>query len=103
MIYEAAGEELSDQIKVELLSRAMYKEDKEEFAKHLSSLSPQVVRFFRCFQLCLALTLFDPPYFGPLKAQGEGRSDPKLLEIVNCSNNGFRIKFSQKSLIYDPV
>merc|ERR1719394_93899 len=43
LIYEAVGEELSDQIKVELLSRAMYKEDKEEFAKHLSSLSPQVV------------------------------------------------------------
>merc|ERR550534_2985237 len=43
LIYEAAGEELSDQFKVELLSRALYKEDKEEFAKLLSSLSPQVV------------------------------------------------------------
>merc|ERR550534_1436047 len=43
LIYEAAGEELPDQFKVELLSRAMYKEDKEEFAKLLSSLSPQVV------------------------------------------------------------
>ena len=47
LIYEAAGEELPDQFKVELLSRAMYKEDKEEFAKLLSSLSPQVVRFFK--------------------------------------------------------
>merc|ERR550534_2441238 len=59
LIYEAAGEEIPDQFKVELLSRAMYKEDKEEFAKFLSSLSPQVVRWFRVFQLRLALTLFD--------------------------------------------
>ena len=47
LLCEATGEEIPDKVKLELLSKAMYKEDKKEakneFSKILASLSPSVV------------------------------------------------------------
>merc|ERR1719295_2509137 len=47
LLYKAIGEEVPDKVKLEQLSKAMYKEDKEEgnkeFSKILASLSPDVV------------------------------------------------------------
>ena len=47
LLCEAIGEEVPDKVKLEQLSKAMYKEDKEEakneFSKILASLSPDVV------------------------------------------------------------
>ena len=49
LLCEAIGEEVPDKVKLEQLSKAMYKEDKEEakkeFSKILASLSPDVVSF----------------------------------------------------------
>ena len=49
LLSEATGEEVPDKVKLEQLSKAMYKEDKEEakneFSKILASLSPDVVSF----------------------------------------------------------
>ena len=49
LLCEATGEEVPDKVKLEQLSKAMYKEDKEEakneFSKILASLSPDVVSF----------------------------------------------------------
>ena len=50
LLCEAIGEEVPDKVKLEQLSKAMYKEDKEEgkkeFSKILASLSPDMVSFF---------------------------------------------------------
>ena len=47
LLLEAAGEELPDNVKIQRLSEAMYKEDveeaKKEFSKLLGSLSPELV------------------------------------------------------------
>jgi len=47
LLFEAIGEEVPDEVKLQQLSRAMYNEDKEkgkkEFSKVLASLSPDVV------------------------------------------------------------
>ena len=47
LLCKATGEEVPDKVKVQQLSKAMYKEDKEEakneFSKILASLSPDVV------------------------------------------------------------
>ena len=47
LLLEAAGEELPDNVKIQRLSEAMYKEDveeaKKEFIKLLGSLSPELV------------------------------------------------------------
>ena len=49
LLCQATGEEVPDKVKLEQLSKAMYKEDKEEakneFSKILASLSPDVVSF----------------------------------------------------------
>ena len=49
LLCEAIGEEVPDKVKLQQLSKAMYKEDKEEakneFSKILASLSPDVVSF----------------------------------------------------------
>ena len=49
LLCEAIGDEVPDKVKLEQLSKAMYKEDKEEakkeFSKILASLSPDVVSF----------------------------------------------------------
>ena len=49
LLCEAYGEEVPDKVKLDQLSKAMYKEDKkeatEEFSKILASLSPDVVSF----------------------------------------------------------
>ena len=49
LLCEAIGEEVPDKVKLEQLSKAMYKEDKEEakkeFSKILASLSPDMVSF----------------------------------------------------------
>ena len=49
LLCEAIGEKVPDKVKLEQLSKAMYKEEKEEakkeFSKILASLSPDVVRF----------------------------------------------------------
>ena len=49
LLFGATGEEIPDKVKLELLSKAMYKEDieeaKKEFSKILATLSPHVVRF----------------------------------------------------------
>ena len=49
MLCEAIGEEIPDKVKLELLSKAIYKEDNEEakkvFSEILATLSPHVVRF----------------------------------------------------------
>ena len=51
LLCEAMGEEVPDKVKLEQLSKAMYKEDKEEakkeFSKILASLSPDVVSFLK--------------------------------------------------------
>ena len=51
LLCEAIGEEVPDKVKLEQLSKAMYKEDKEEakkeFSKILASLSPDVVSFLK--------------------------------------------------------
>ena len=51
LLCEATGEEVPDKVKVQQLSKAMYKEDKEEakneFSKILASLSPDVVSFLK--------------------------------------------------------
>ena len=50
LLWEAIGEEIPDKVKLLQLSRAMYKEDKEEakkkFKELLRSLTPELVRFF---------------------------------------------------------
>ena len=45
LLCEATGEEIPDKVKLELLSKAMYraKEAKNDFSKILASLSPDVV------------------------------------------------------------
>ena len=47
LLSEAIGEEIPDKVKLDLLSKAMYKEDaeeaKKEFSEILGSLSPDVV------------------------------------------------------------
>ena len=49
LLSEAIGEEIPDKVKLELLSKAMYKKEKKEakkeFSKLLASLSPDVVSF----------------------------------------------------------
>ena len=49
LLCEAIGEEVPDKVKLEQLSKAMYKEDKEEakkeFSEILASLSPDMVSF----------------------------------------------------------
>ena len=49
LLWEAIGEEISDKVKLLQLSRAMYKEDREEakkkFKELLRSLTPELVRF----------------------------------------------------------
>ena len=49
LLCEATGEEVPDKVKLDQLSKAMYKQDKEEakneFTKILASLSPDVVSF----------------------------------------------------------
>ena len=49
LLCEAIGEEVPDKVKLEQLSKAMYKENKEEakkeFSKILASLSPDMVSF----------------------------------------------------------
>ena len=51
LLCEASGEEFPDKVKLEQLSKAMYKEDedeaKKEFSKILASLSPDVVSFLK--------------------------------------------------------
>ena len=59
LLCEAIGEEIPDKVKLQLLSKAMYKEDNEEarkeFSEILASLSPDVVSFRsqRFHSLCL--------------------------------------------------
>ena len=49
VLWEALGEEVPEKVRVQQLSRAMYKEDKEEgrkrFTELLSYLTPEMVRF----------------------------------------------------------
>ena len=49
LLWEAIGEEIPDKVKLQQLSKAMYKEDIEEakkkFSELLRSLSPELVRF----------------------------------------------------------
>ena len=49
LLWEAIGEEIPDKVKLLQLSRAMYKEDREEakkkFKELLKSLTPELVRF----------------------------------------------------------
>ena len=49
LLWEAIGEEIPDKVKLLQLSRAMYKEDREEAKKKfkdlLRSLTPELVRF----------------------------------------------------------
>ena len=49
LLFEAIGEEVPDEVKLQQLSTAMYNEDEEkgkkEFSKVLVSLSPDVVSF----------------------------------------------------------
>ena len=51
LLSEAIGEEVPDKVKLEQLSKAMYKEDKEEakneFSKILASLSPDLVSLLK--------------------------------------------------------
>ena len=50
VLWEALGEEVPEEVRLRQLSRAMYKEDKEEgrkrFRELLSYLTPEMVRFF---------------------------------------------------------
>ena len=50
VLWEALGEEVPEKVRLQQLSRAMYKEDKEEgmkrFTELLSYLTPEMVRFF---------------------------------------------------------
>ena len=50
VLWEALGEEVPEKVRVQQLSRAMYKDDKEEgrkrFRELLSYLTPEMVRFF---------------------------------------------------------
>ena len=50
VLWEALGEEVPEKVRLQQLSRAMYKEDKEEgrkrFRELLSYLPPEMVRFF---------------------------------------------------------
>ena len=49
LLWEAIGEEIPDKVKLQQLSKAMYKKDieeaKKEFSKILATLSPHMVRF----------------------------------------------------------
>ena len=49
LLWEAIGEKIPDKVKLQQLSKAMYKEDIEEakkkFSELLRSLSPELVRF----------------------------------------------------------
>ena len=56
VLWEALGEEVPEKVRLQQLSRAMYKEDKEEakkrFSKLLCFLTPELVRFVKinsCF------------------------------------------------------
>ena len=50
LLWGALGEEVPEKVRVQQLSRAMYKEDKEEgkkrFRELLNYLTPEMVRFF---------------------------------------------------------
>ena len=54
LLCEAIGEEVPDKVKLDQLSKAMYKEDKEEakneFSKILVSLSPDVVSLLKSYK-----------------------------------------------------
>ena len=49
LLWEAIGEEIPDKVKLQQLSKEMYKEDTEEakknFSEILRSLTPELVRF----------------------------------------------------------
>ena len=49
LLWEAIGEEIPDKVKLQQLSKAMYKEDtveaKKRFSELLRSLTPELVRF----------------------------------------------------------
>ena len=45
LLWEAIGEEIPDQVKLQQLTKAMYKEDAEKFSELLRSLTPELVRF----------------------------------------------------------
>ena len=51
VLWEALGEEVPEEVRLRQLSRAMYKEDKEEakkrFSELLGLLTPELVRFMR--------------------------------------------------------
>ena len=59
--FKAIGEEVPDKVKLQQLSTAMYKEDKEEgkreFSELLSSLTPEYVSFCNLGK-CLLLTRY---------------------------------------------
>ena len=50
LLWEAIGEEIPDKVKLQQLSKAMYKDDtkeaKKKFSELLRSLSPELVRFW---------------------------------------------------------
>ena len=51
VLWEALGEEVPEEVRLRQLSRAMYKEDKEEakkrFSELLGLLTPELVRFMK--------------------------------------------------------
>ena len=51
VLWEALGEEVPEKVRLQQLSRSMYKEDKEEgrkrFRQLLNYLTPEMVRFFK--------------------------------------------------------
>ena len=54
LLCEAIGEEVPEKVKLDQLSKAMYKQDEEEakneFIKILASLSPDVVSFLKLWK-----------------------------------------------------
>ena len=59
LLWEAIGEEIPDKVKLQQLSKSMYKKDTEEskqkFRELLRSLTPQLVGFFWTYNSSVAI------------------------------------------------
>ena len=62
VLWEALGEEVPEEVRLRQLSRAMYKEDKEEakkrFSEFLGFLTPELVRFMKRILFFYSFLLF---------------------------------------------
>ena len=96
VLWEALGEEVPEEVRLRQLSRAMYKEDKEEakkrFSELLGFLTPELVRVMKMNSFFLIILAFSR-----LPTQGSTAGEvcfkmpslkEKLISFVFCSHMG---------------